>query len=106
MGYYRLKIVDFDGTMNYSKVIMGIQNASIWTHYIDGNDLVLSGYADQNIPLTWRLYDIQGRLLATGGIDISAGLSVYRLPLPPYKGMVFFQMLLSNTLTTWPLMRG
>ena len=77
-GYYRLKIVDLDGSFAYSKVIqvdMPTRTISITQLFPNPvkDILKLEIYADKKQPLISRVFDISGKQLAVKSINLDKG---------------------------------
>ncbi|WP_051203950.1 Calx-beta domain-containing protein [Hugenholtzia roseola] len=98
--YYRLKQVDFDGTVHYSPIISVSQKQ---------NDLIQLYSADKKVFLKSNLkeaqtlsllfYDTKGSLLASYQVQVPAGSQLVSLPTLP-KGLLLFQILPQKNLAS------
>jgi PAS domain-containing protein len=84
-NYYRLKQTDFDGSIEYSPIIMvysasGLENgiSSIYPNPTKGDlKLVISSTLDQVVQI--KLIDIAGRLMSSKDISLMRGVNVIDL---------------------------
>lgn len=77
--YYRLKIIDFDGTFKYSRVLIGRlrgENSFIVSEFYPNptNDNVsVNVFAPASNKMTINLFDIVGQLISTTNYELKSG---------------------------------
>lgn len=100
--YYRLKQTDFDGKESYSDMIMVRMNESqelnINTIYFSNDDLVLEVMSSKNERVQCNIFNMQGQLLYSEKLSVSAELNTIRLNTPSTRlSQVYVVQLLSNS---------
>ncbi|GAA4425582.1 T9SS type A sorting domain-containing protein [Pontibacter saemangeumensis] len=98
-AYYRLKQVDLSGEFAYSNVIAvsaeGLASDMQLQAYPNPfqDELNITVTAPNNGSASLKLFDVQGRLVHTGTIELQAGLNEYTLPLRSVrKGMYILRL--------------
>lgn len=81
--YYRLKVVDTDGSIQYSPVVALRGNsafsATIFPNPITGDASIEINTASAH-ALQWSIRDMEGRLRKTGALQLNTGTSIRSLP--------------------------
>jgi hypothetical protein len=91
--YYRLKQVDFDGSLHYSPVVCVSQSQTEWVQlYSADKSVFLKSNLKEAQTLSLLFYDTKGSLLASYQVQVSAGSQLVSLPTLP-KGLLLFQIL-------------
>jgi hypothetical protein len=78
VNYYRLRMVDIDGNMKYSKIISVKMNVSISLNVFPNpafDKLIISYNSSGTSGETFELYSADGRLLKTMAVFISPGIN-------------------------------
>lgn len=81
--YYRLKVVDTDGSIQYSPVVALRGNsafsATVFPNPITGDASIELNSASSHV-LQWSIRDMEGRLRKTGTLQLNTGTSIRSLP--------------------------
>jgi hypothetical protein len=100
-AYYRLKMVDNDGTFEYSNTIV-LQtkedhslNASVYPNpYAGASNLEFTSAIAQQATIT--ISDIQGRVINTKNITTQVGINTISVDLQNERGGIYFIQLITN----------
>lgn len=107
--YYRLKMVDKDGSTNYSQVLMvkaADKNGFGIKAYTSGGNIVAVINSDQLQKVTLNVYDAAGKLLGTTTELITAGNNlIYLDKIRVHTGLLFVEVIGSNIRKTVPVMK-
>ena len=103
ISYYRLKQIDIDGSISYSKIIFttcknkSVQN-EILRSFINGNNLVVDIHSTQITMIQIYLFDISGKLVIQKQFMASEGMNTFNIETNAISnGVYFIQALLNNT---------
>ncbi len=83
LNYYRLKIVDLDGTFEHSEVeVVRFEPAfsSLPDKLVTGNDLTFDFFSSTNVEGTFTLLNTQGQVVYQADMSINSGKQTYTLP--------------------------
>ncbi len=97
--YYRLKMVDKDGSTSYSQVLMvkAADKGFAIKAYTSGGNIVAVINSDQLQKLTLNVYDAAGKLLGTTNEVITAGNNLINLDnIRANAGVLFVEVIGSN----------
>jgi glucose/arabinose dehydrogenase len=83
-SYYRIKMINADGTYTYSKVVHVINNTANGSTITASplpfrNEFTLSGIFYEAGPVSIRLIDMQGRVIKTMKQNAKSGYNVFRI---------------------------
>ena len=96
IGYYRLKQVDFDGSFDYSKVIL-VENFStevkLWPNPANSNWIHIA-LTENNQPTSMSIFDVQGRKILELYIDNSR--REYKMDISELSNGIYFLRIVSG----------
>lgn len=86
--YYRIKSIDINGGEIFYKTIQIVRPVGIsFTHFTNGNDVVLKVSSDHEKDLMVTIFGTDGRKISTQKISISIGENQVKLERPSQSGM-------------------
>lgn len=107
--YYRLKILNNDGTHEYSETINLLQRASEgWNIYPNPvlSDITVSCNLRNSGSYQWKVFDNNGRLLWKRELKLSAGAQQYTLPMSQlHPGLYQFVVEGTNQRQAFPFIK-
>jgi len=113
VNYYRLKMVDNDGSYQYSKTVSvnfksnaNTGSFEIKTAVVSHKTLQLNVSSSLQQPASLSMYDAIGRMLFTSDITLQKGMNNVNKPLTPSTGVYFLKLKTSDAMTTLSLLNG
>lgn len=81
--YYRLKMIDRDGSYTYSKIIslhLDTQTeTSVWPNPFTNDEINVSVYMSNDASMDIRLYDMNGKLIVSKKQSVTKGLNQFQV---------------------------
>jgi hypothetical protein len=109
--YYRLKLVDIDGSFKYSAIVSVTfpsattkLNRYYPTTVMTGSNIAAEFLSEKAQRLTLQYYDVTGKLILTANKNLVPGFNKLDIPLPSaYKGTVMIKMNAGSFIQTIPV---
>lgn len=113
VNYYRLKMVDNDGSYQYSKIVsVNFKNSAntgsfeIKTAIVHSKTLQLNVSSSKQQPAAISMYDAVGRVLFISNITLQKGVNNVNQVITPSNGVYFLKLKTSDAMTTVPILNG
>lgn len=108
--YYRLAMIDKDGSFAYSKIISVAINAGksfdVQSILIRTQDMSLNLTSTEQQPFSFVVTDVNGRVLLNKYVELQAGYNTLSATLPvSAKGIYYVKMISSNSTLSKAVMR-